>query len=237
MQVAMQQLSSRSAGASRGVSRKSTVAAFMPSMNRQFIRSAVPFARSATPAIRRGICRTAAPAVSAFFNFGGATATKTDSGSDLYNFEVKDIDGRPVKLNKYKGQVLLVVNLASACGFTPQYAELQGLQDKFGKQGFSVLGFPCNQFGGQEPGTNAQIKKFAASTYGVKFPLFAKVDVNGGAADPLFDWLKAQKGGILGNDIKWNFSKFLVDKDGNVVKRYGSTTTPGAIEGDIAALL
>lgn len=155
----------------------------------------------------------------------------------LYDFQLKDIDGKEVKLDKYKGQVVLVVNLASACGFTPQYAELTALYNKYNSKGFTVLGFPCNQFGAQEPGSNSEIKKFAQSNYGVKWPLFSKVDVNGGAADPLFDWLKSQKGGLFGNDIKWNFSKFLVDKNGNVVGRFPSTTAPTQLEGEIQKLL
>lgn len=174
--------------------------------------------------------RTFAPR--ALFNF----ATKPAS-ADFYNFQVKDIDGRATKLDKFKGKVCLVVNLASQCGFTPQYTELQELNDKYAKQGFAVLGFPCNQFGRQEPGSNSDIKRFAQSNYGVTFPLFAKVDVNGSEADPLFDWLKTQKGGLLGNDIKWNFSKFLVDKEGRVVGRYASTTSPAAIIAEIEKLL
>jgi glutathione peroxidase len=163
--------------------------------------------------------------------------TKAAPTEGVYAFEVDDIDGRPVKLSKYKGQVLLVVNLASACGFTPQYTELQQLHEKFSKKGLTILGFPCNQFGAQEPGSNSQIKKFAQQNYGAKFPLFSKVDVNGSGADPLFDYLKSQKGGFLGNDIKWNFTKFLLNKEGKVVGRYGSTTAPSQIEADIAKLL
>eukprot|EP00877_Chromochloris_zofingiensis_P000005 jgi/Chrzof1/10004/Cz04g23200.t1 len=119
-------------------------------------------------------------------------------------------------LSKYKGKVVLVVNLASACGFTPQYAELQALYDKYSSKGLVILGFP---FGGQEPGPNSQIKQFAKQTYGVTFPLMSKVDVNGSNADPLFDWLKNEKGGFINKDIKWNFTKFLLNKEGNVVGR------------------
>lgn len=165
--------------------------------------------------------------------FGGG-ATKTGS---FYDFTVNDIDGKPVKMDKFKGKVALIVNLASACGFTPQYTELAQVYDKYQSKGFTVLGFPCNQFGAQEPGSNANIKQFAMKEYGVKFPLFAKVDVNGASADPLFQWLKAQKSGFLTDDIKWNFSKFLVDREGNVVGRYGSSTTPGSIVGDIEKYL
>ena len=120
----------------------------------------------------------------------------------------KDIDGKSVKLDKYKGQVALIVNTASACGFTPQYEGMQALYEQYAKQGFVVLGFPCNQFGAQEPGTSGQIKAFAKNSYGVTFPLFSKVDVNGAGAEPLFAWLKAQKGGLFGSDdVKWNFTK------------------------------
>lgn len=167
--------------------------------------------------------------VNAFFS--------TKSASTLYEYEVTDIDGRKVKLDKFKGQVVLVVNLASQCGFTPQYAELSELYNKFNRDGFTILGFPCNQFGAQESGSNKDIKSFATSKYGVKFPLMSKVDVNGSTADPLFTWLKKEKGGILNSDIKWNFTKFLVNKDGKVVGRYGSTTPPSAIEADIVKAL
>jgi len=166
----------------------------------------------------------------------GSTATK-QAGSEFYSFKVKDIDGKDTQLNKYQGKVVLVVNLASACGFTPQYAELQGLYSKYSSKGLVVLGFPCNQFGAQEPGSNSDIKSFAKKNYGVTFPLMSKVDVNGQGADPVFKWLKAQKGGFLNADIKWNFSKFLLDKEGNVVGRYGSSTTPGQIEADIQKYL
>mmetsp|Transcript_20177 Transcript_20177/g.51131 ORF Transcript_20177/g.51131 Transcript_20177/m.51131 type:complete len:195 (-) Transcript_20177:393-977(-) len=155
----------------------------------------------------------------------------------FYDFEVKDIEGKAIKLDKFKGQVCLVVNLASACGFTPQYADLQALYTKYKGRGFTVIGFPCNQFGAQEPGSNSEIKRFASSNYGVTFPLMSKVDVNGAGADPVFQFLKNQKGGLLGNDIKWNFSKFLVDKAGNVVGRYPSTTTPSDIGRDIEKYL
>eukprot|EP00878_Enallax_costatus_P004215 GHUV01004445.1.p1 GENE.GHUV01004445.1~~GHUV01004445.1.p1 ORF type:complete len:199 (+),score=61.96 GHUV01004445.1:159-755(+) len=166
----------------------------------------------------------------------GSSATKT-AGSDFYNFKVQDIDGRNTNLSQYKGKVVLIVNLASACGFTPQYSELQDLYAKYQKQGVIVLGFPCNQFGSQEPGTNSDIKTFAKKNYGVTFPLMSKVDVNGSNAEPVFDWLKKQKGGFITSDIKWNFSKFLLDREGNVVGRYGSTTTPTQLEADIRKLL
>ncbi|KAL6781387.1 GPX3 [Auxenochlorella protothecoides x Auxenochlorella symbiontica] len=154
----------------------------------------------------------------------------------VYDFSVTSIDGQNVPLNRYKNKVLLIVNVASQCGFTPQYLELVELQSKFNSKGFEVLAFPCNQFGKQEPGTAEEIKAFAKSK-GANFPLFAKINVNGSDADPLWKWLKGEKGGFLVDGIKWNFTKFLVDKEGKVVKRYGSTTTPGAIADDIAKLV
>lgn len=169
---------------------------------------------------------------------GGLFSTKKGSEEGFYGFTVKDIDGKSVKLEQYKNKVVLIVNTASACGFTPQYTELQQLQDKFGRKGFTVLGFPCNQFGAQEPGNNSQVKSFAKSTYNVTFPLFSKLDVNGPSADPLFNYLKSEKAGIFGSqDIKWNFSKFLVNKDGEVVGRYAPTTTPASLEKEIEKLL
>lgn len=165
--------------------------------------------------------------------FGSSTAP----AGTLYDYEVKDIDGKSIKLDKFKGKVVLVVNLASACGFTKQYKDLQALYDKYKGKDFTILGFPCNQFGAQEPGSNSEIKQFATSKFSVTFPLMSKVDVNGGGADPVFNFLKESKGGLLGNDIKWNFSKFLVDKNGKVVGRYPSTTEPSAITGDIEKLL
>ncbi|MET3826482.1 glutathione peroxidase [Sphingomonas sp. PvP055] len=147
-------------------------------------------------------------------------------------------DGKLVDLKTYAGRVLLIVNTASKCGFTPQYAGLEALHRKFADKGFAVLGFPCNQFGAQEPGNAEEIKNFCSLTYDVSFPLFAKVDVNGADSDPLFTELKAQAPGFLGTQaIKWNFTKFLVDRSGKVVERYAPTTKPEAIEGDIAKLL
>ncbi|WP_277971178.1 glutathione peroxidase [Sphingomonas echinoides] len=147
-------------------------------------------------------------------------------------------DGKLVDLKTYAGRVLLIVNTASKCGFTPQYAGLEALHRKFADKGFAVLGFPCNQFGAQEPGNAEEIKNFCSLTYDVSFPLFAKVDVNGADSDPLFTELKAQAPGFLGTQaIKWNFTKFLVDRSGKVIERYAPTTKPEAIEGDIAKLL
>ena len=151
---------------------------------------------------------------------------------------VRAADGSDVDLSRYAGQVLLIVNTASKCGFTPQYAGLEALHRKYASRGFEVLGFPCNQFGAQEPGDAAEIANFCSLTYDVTFPVFAKVDVNGDAADPLFERLKADAPGLLGSkSIKWNFTKFLVDRAGKVVARYAPTTKPEDIESDIEKLL
>jgi len=156
----------------------------------------------------------------------------------IYDFEVDDIHGRKVKLGAYKGKVLLVVNTASKCGFTPQYKGLEALYEKFGPRGFEVLGFPCNQFGAQEPGSEEEIESFCEVNYGVSFPLFAKIDVNGDRAAPLYRHLKRAKPGLLGSEaIKWNFTKFLVDRDGKVVERYAPNTEPEKIVPDIEKLL
>lgn len=155
-----------------------------------------------------------------------------------HDFTAIDIDGQPQSLAQYAGKVLLIVNVASRCGFTPQYAGLQSLWHDYREQGLVVLGFPCDQFGHQEPGNEAEIRSFCSLTYEVDFPLFAKVDVNGDAAHPLWAWLKQQKGGFLGIDaIKWNFSKFLVGRDGQVIKRYAPTETPASITDDIERAL
>jgi glutathione peroxidase len=155
-----------------------------------------------------------------------------------YDFSARDIDGNDKPLSQYKGEALLIVNVASKCGFTPQYAGLETLHKDFHAKGFEVLGFPCDQFGHQEPGDEAEIKNFCALTYDVSFPMFAKVDVNGGKAHPLYNWLKEQKSGLLGiGAIKWNFTKFLVDRDGKVIKRYAPTDKPEAIGKDVAKLL
>jgi glutathione peroxidase len=151
----------------------------------------------------------------------------------FHDYSAKLNNGTDKKLKDYKGKVLLVVNTASQCGFTPQYRGLQELYAKYKNQGFEVLGFPCNQFGHQEPGSDDEIKSFCDLNYGVHFPLFSKVDVNGENAHPVYKFLKTEKGGLLGDAIKWNFTKFLVDKQGNVVERYAPTTTPDRIAGDI----
>ena len=158
--------------------------------------------------------------------------------TDLYAQTVRTIDGKDVPLADWRGQVLLIVNTASKCGFTPQYEGLEALQKRYGEKGFSVLGFPCNQFGAQEPGDEAEIANFCKLTYDVDFPMFAKVDVNGDTAHPLFKVLKAAAPGLLGSEgIKWNFTKFLVDRSGNVIDRFAPTTKPDAIAADIEKLL
>ena len=157
--------------------------------------------------------------------------------NSIYDFTVLDAKKQPVRLDKYKGQVLLIVNTATGCGFTPQYEGLESLYRKYSEQGFVVLDFPCNQFAGQAPGTEEEIVSFCQLKYDVSFPQFAKIKVNGSEADTLYKFLKEQKTGILGSAIKWNFTKFLVDREGNVLKRYAPTTKPADIEKDIVSLL
>jgi glutathione peroxidase len=151
----------------------------------------------------------------------------------IYDFSAKLNDGRSKKLSTYKGKVLLIVNTASQCGFTPQYKGLQELYATYHGKGLEVLGFPCDQFGHQEPASDADIRSFCDLNYGVTFPLFSKIEVNGDNADPLYKFLKSEKGGLLGDAIKWNFTKFLVDKQGTVVERFAPTTTPERIAADI----
>ena len=156
----------------------------------------------------------------------------------VYDFTAKTIDGAEQSLEGYRGKALLVVNVASKCGFTPQYTGLEALHRKFSERGFAVLGFPCDQFGHQEPGNEAEIKNFCSLNYDVTFPLFAKIDVNGDNAHPLYQWLKSQKPGVLGTEaIKWNFTKFLIDGNGAVVRRYGSADKPESIEANVVTLL
>ncbi len=156
----------------------------------------------------------------------------------VYSFQAKRIDGESISLETFKGQLLLIVNTASRCGFTPQYQGLESLYQALKDQGFTVLGFPCNQFGQQEPGTSAEISDFCATNFGVSFPLFEKIDVNGQGAHPLFQHLKSAAPGVLGTKaIKWNFTKFLVGRDGKVIKRYPSMTTPESIRKDIQRYL
>jgi glutathione peroxidase len=162
--------------------------------------------------------------------FGGTSMS-------IYDIEAKDIDGNIVKLDKYKGKVMLIVNVASKCGFTGQYKGLQELYDKYESKGLRILGFPCNQFLSQEPGTEEEIKSFCTLNYGVKFDMFSKIDVNGENTHPLYVYLKKNSGGFLTDTIKWNFTKFLVDKDGKVIHRYAPSTTPAEIEKDIEKLL
>ena len=157
--------------------------------------------------------------------------------TSLASFTAKAIDGRPVELSDYADKVLLVVNTASQCGFTPQYEGLQMLQEEYADQGFTVLGFPCDQFGHQEPGDEDEIASFCTGSFGVSFPMFSKVDVNGDDAHPLYQWLRKEKGGLLGSKVKWNFTKFLVGRDGEVISRYAPTTKPDAIGGDIEKAL
>jgi glutathione peroxidase len=155
----------------------------------------------------------------------------------IYDFTATSLAGEDVPLKRYEGQVLLIVNTASACGFTPQYKGLEALQRTLGARGFSVLGFPCNQFGGQEPGDAKQIEQFCASNYAVSFPMFAKIEVNGSGAHPLYQYLKSEKSGLLGSSIKWNFTKFLLDRSGKVVARHAPTTSPEALITEIEELL
>ena len=156
----------------------------------------------------------------------------------IYDFTVDDIEGKPVRLDRFKGKVLLVVNTASKCGFTPQYKGLEALYRKYRDRGLEVLGFPCNQFGAQEPGSEQEIATFCQTNYDVTFPMFAKIDVNGDATAPLYRHLKHEKPGLLGTEaIKWNFTKFLVDRNGRVVARFAPNDTPEALEDDVAKAL
>ncbi len=158
--------------------------------------------------------------------------------ASLYDFTVEDIDGRPRALEGFRGKVLLIVNVASKCGFTPQYEGLEKLYRAHRDEGFEVLAFPCDQFGHQEPGDAEEIRNFCSLNYDVSFPLFAKIEVNGPDADPLYRWLKSEKAGFLGTEaIKWNFTKFLIDRDGRVVRRYAPNDVPAKLEKEIVALL
>jgi glutathione peroxidase len=159
-------------------------------------------------------------------------------GEDLYDIAVQTIDGETRSMRDYAGKTLLIVNVASRCGFTPQYAGLEALYRKYGEKGFVVLGFPCNQFGAQEPGADSEIAQFCATSYDVTFPMFSKIDVNGEKAHPLYRWLKHAAPGLLGSEaIKWNFTKFLVDRSGKVVRRFASTDTPQSLEKAIESVL
>ncbi|HET9131597.1 MAG TPA: glutathione peroxidase [Terriglobia bacterium] len=156
----------------------------------------------------------------------------------IYHFKARAIDGKDISLGDYRGKVVLIVNVASKCGFTPQYKGLESLYEKYKDQGLVILGFPCNQFGGQEPGSEAEILSFCDLNYGVTFPLFSKIDVNGANAHPLYGYLKTAKPGILGTEaIKWNFTKFLIDKKGEPIHRYAPSDKPDAIDSDVKAAL
>jgi len=157
---------------------------------------------------------------------------------NAYDFSAETLDGKPAPLTDYRGQVLLIVNTASKCGFTPQYAGLEALNHKFHDRGLTILGFPCNQFGAQEPGDATEIANFCSLTYDVSFPMMAKIEVNGSGVHPLYAWLKKEKKGLLGSEaVKWNFTKFLIDRKGEVVARFAPTVEPKALEGAIEALL
>ncbi|ABE74477.1 glutathione peroxidase [Psychrobacter cryohalolentis] len=155
----------------------------------------------------------------------------------IYDFNAERIDGTTKSFSDYKDQVLLIVNTASKCGFTPQFEGLEALFQQYKDQGLMVIGFPCNQFGNQDPANNDEIGEFCQKNYGVSFPMMAKVDVNGGDAHPVFEWLKNQKGGLLTDGIKWNFTKFLIDSKGQVIARYAPTTKPEALKADIEQAL
>jgi glutathione peroxidase len=158
--------------------------------------------------------------------------------STIYDFSADSINGKAVKLSKFKGKAMLIVNTASACGFTPQFAGLEELHKTYGDKGLVVLGFPCNQFGAQDSGSNDEIAEFCQLNYGVSFPMMEKIDVNGSGAHPLYQWLTAEAPGLLGSKaIKWNFTKFLIGKDGAVIKRYAPTDTPAGMAKDIEAAL
>jgi glutathione peroxidase len=158
--------------------------------------------------------------------------------TSVYDYEATTLDGKPARLSDYKGKVLLVVNTASKCGFTPQYEGLEQLYKRYAERGLAVLGFPCNQFGEQEPGTATEIGAFCQKNYGVTFPMFEKIDVNGDTAHPLYQWLKRSAPGVLGSErIKWNFTKFLIDRNGQVKARYAPLTKPEQLAQDIESLL
>ncbi|MCW5640516.1 MAG: glutathione peroxidase [Rhodoferax sp.] len=158
--------------------------------------------------------------------------------TSIYDFSPLQMDGKPLPLKRFKGRAMLIVNTASACGFTPQFAGLEALHQAYADKGLVALGFPCNQFGGQDPGSNDEIASFCQRNYGVQFPMLARIDVKGEQAAPLWQWLSAQAPGLLGStSIKWNFTKFLVGRDGAVIRRYAPTDTPQSLTGDIEAAL
>lgn len=165
------------------------------------------------------------------------TAANTTPATTIYDFTVTAQDGSSVSLADYRGKALLVVNTATGCGFTPQYEGLEALYKKYKDQGFAILDFPCNQFAGQAPGTDEEIHEFCVGRFAMTFPQFSKINVNGKDADPLYVWLKSQQGGVGGSRIKWNFTKFLIDRDGHAVARFASKTTPEELDSKVAALL
>ncbi|KAL2342764.1 hypothetical protein Fmac_004049 [Flemingia macrophylla] len=172
------------------------------------------------------------------FSFRTDHSMASSSAKSVHDFTVKDAKGNDVNLGDYKGKVLLIVNVASQCGLTnSNYTELSQLYEKYKQKGLEILAFPCNQFGAQEPGSNEEIQQFACTRFKAEFPIYDKVDVNGDNTAPLYKYLKSSKGGLFGDGIKWNFSKFLVDKEGNVVDRYAPTTSPLSIEKDLLKLL
>ena len=156
---------------------------------------------------------------------------------EFYNFTARDIYGEKVSMGRYRGNVVLIVNTASKCGLTPQFEDLENLYKEFKEKGLEILGFPCNQFGNQDPGTNEEVNEFCQLNYGVTFTMFEKIDVNGNNAHPLFDYLTNETKGLLGKKIKWNFTKFLIDRQGNLIKRYAPTTVPLDLKDDIVKLL
>lgn len=172
-----------------------------------------------------------------FFVLSTINAKEKKSTENFYQFKAKSLEGKEISMKEYKGKVVLVVNTASKCGFTPQYEGLEALYKKFKDKGLVILGFPCNQFGGQEPGNATEISNFCSLKYGVSFPMFSKIEVNGDNAHPLYKFLKTQLPGTLGNELKWNFTKFLLDRNGKPIQRYGSTTKPENITEDIEKLL
>jgi glutathione peroxidase len=184
--------------------------------------------------MKRNLLLACSLAIVSFLQVNGQGTT---ASTNFYQFKAKSLQGKEINMKSYRGKVVLIVNTASKCGFTPQYEGLEALYNKYKDQGFIILGFPCNQFAHQEPGSAEEIATFCKSKYGVTFPMFAKIDVNGENADPLYKWLKNVLPGTLDNAIKWNFTKFLIDQNGNPVKRYGPPTKPESIEKDIETLL
>lgn len=165
------------------------------------------------------------------------TAQQSKSTMNFYQFKAESLQGKEISMKDYKGKVVMIVNTASKCGFTPQYEGLEKLYKEYKDKGLVILGFPCNQFANQEPGSAEEISKFCTLNYGVNFPMFSKIDVNGEKADPLYKYLKEELPGTLGNEIKWNFTKFLIDREGKPIKRYGSIVKPEEITKDIEKLL